>query len=55
MMDGRLDTGAYASDAQRQAKLEIRNAPLSDGAEIALVDEDKSETFVVQSIVNLLD
>lgn len=55
MMDGRLDTGAYATDAQRQSKLDIRNAPLSEGAEIALIDGAKTETFVVQSIANLLD
>jgi len=55
MMDNRLDTGAYATDAQRQARLEIRNAPLAEGGEIALVDGDGSETFVIQSIARLLD
>lgn len=53
MMDNRLDTGAYASDAQRQAKLEIRAAPLVEGGEVALVDGDKSEAFVIQSIAQL--
>ena len=55
MMDNRLDTGAYATDAQRQAKLEIRGAPLVVDGEVALVDGDKSETFVIQSIAKLLD
>jgi len=55
MMDGRLDTGAYASDAQRQDKLDIRGAALSVGGEVALVSGDGSEAFVIQSITRLLE
>lgn len=55
MMDGRLDMGAYASDAQREAKLEIRSAALEQGGEVTLVDGQTSEIFVIQSIARLLD
>lgn len=55
MMDGRLDMGAYASDAQRQDKLDIRGATLELGGEVALLSGDASETFVIQSMTRLLD
>ena len=55
MMDGRLDMGAYASDAQRQDKLDIRGATLEVGGEVALVKGDASETFVISAIAKLLD
>ncbi len=55
MMDGRLDMGAYASDAQRQDKLDIRGAKLEVGGDVALVKGDASETFVISAITRLLD
>lgn len=55
MMDGRLDTGAHARDEARQARLEIRDAPLVEGGEVALTDGERSETFVIQSVTRLLD
>ncbi|MBT2188408.1 hypothetical protein [Sphingobium nicotianae] len=55
MMDGRLDMGAYASDAERQSKLDIRGAKLAVGGEVVLTDGDASETFVISAIAKLLD
>ncbi len=44
MMDGRMDTGAYASDAQRQDFLDIRGAQLGTGKTVMLRSgEDASE------------
>ncbi|MEJ0022313.1 MAG: hypothetical protein WDN76_01905 [Alphaproteobacteria bacterium] len=54
MMDGRLDYGAYATDAQRQAVLDIRKAKLVQGGEIALRNGDKTETFVIASVTPLV-
>jgi len=55
MMDGRLDMGAHASDAQRQDKLDIRGATLEVGGDVPLISGDASEPFVIQSITRLLD
>jgi hypothetical protein len=53
MMDGRMDTGAYATDAQRQVFLDIRKAKLEKGGEVVRRDGDKSETFVIETITPL--
>jgi hypothetical protein len=53
MFDGRMDLGAYAPDHARQAILEIRNATLVPGAEIARVASGR-ETYVVSTLTDLL-
>ena len=54
MGDGRMDYGAYASDAQRQDKLEIRTAPLSVGGEVSYKVGDASHAYTVASLTPLL-
>ncbi len=54
MMDGRLDYGAYATDAQRQAVLEIRKVKVAPGEQITLRNGDKTETFVVETVTPLI-
>ncbi len=54
MMDGRLDYGAYATDAQRQDKLDIRTAKLVEGGEIAYLRGGESEAYVIKTLTSLL-
>jgi len=53
MMDGRIDTGAYAGDEARQGKLAIRSTPMTIGAEVAHGTGDRTETFVIATVTSL--
>jgi hypothetical protein len=53
MMDGRLDTGAYASDAQRQDVLAIRTATLAEGTLVERSGADGVDVFEIVNVVGL--
>jgi hypothetical protein len=53
MMDGRLDFGAHASDAQRLDVLAIRAAKLMAGSPIARSGADGDDMYVIASITPL--
>ena len=54
MMDGRLDTGAYATDAQRQDFLDIRKAELGAGKTVVLRSGDEATEYEVAKITPLI-
>ncbi|MBN8817845.1 MAG: hypothetical protein J0I80_03860 [Sphingomonas sp.] len=53
MMDGRVDLGAHANDAQRQHRLEVRDTQLREGTCIALDNGETRTPFVIQSVTRL--
>lgn len=53
MMDGRVDLGAHANDAQRQQRLEVRDAQLKEGTCVALDNGETRTRFVIQSVARL--
>lgn len=54
MGDGRMDFGAYASDAQRQAKLQIRAARLVQDETIACDDAGVTTQYRISAITALI-
>jgi len=53
MMDGRLDLGAHASDAERQDMLAIRAARMETGAQVARTVGGREDMFVIVSVTPL--
>lgn len=49
MMDGRLDFGTMATEAQNQEKLELRPARLEAGVEVP----GTAKSYVIQSVTSL--
>ncbi len=54
MMDGRMDTGIYASDDQRSDVLEIRKADLGEGKTIVLKSGSDTSNYVIESLKPLI-
>lgn len=54
MMDGRMDTGAYASDAQRQDFLDIRNAELGTGKTVMLRSGEDASEYEITRLTPLI-
>lgn len=54
MMDGRLDTGVYASDEDRKDVLEIRKATLEVGGTIVRRAGDSATNYTIESMKPLI-
>jgi len=54
MMDGRMDTGAYAAEQERNDMLEIRKASLEEGGIIVRRSGDTAADYVIESVTPLI-
>ena len=53
MMDGRLDLGAHATDAERQDVLAIRAARIETGTKVARTVGGREAMFIIASVTPL--